>query len=76
MDSAEHADFLRQNVEYRDIAFDDFVKARQGFLEIDLPREQDEFDLDPMHRSLIKSASYFYLATVTGAGCPYSWGTS
>lgn len=58
-------------LEYQDIAYDRFVRARQGSLEMELPRAGEEFELAPAERALIAGSSHFFLSTVTGAGWPY-----
>ena len=60
-----------QELEYQDIAYDEYVRARQGSLEMELPRAGGEFELEPAQRRMIATSSHFFLSTVTGAGWPY-----
>ena len=66
----QHADD-GSGLEYQDIAYDHFVRARQGSLEMELPRNGGEFELEPTERRLISTSSHFFLSTVTGTGWPY-----
>lgn len=57
---------------YPDIAFDEYVKARQRAAgaenRID---ETSDFEFRPEEKRLISKAQHFFLSTVTGSGWPY-----
>ncbi|AWB83919.1 pyridoxamine 5'-phosphate oxidase family protein [Corynebacterium liangguodongii] len=56
---------------YEQIAYDKWVRRRQGSEAINLPERDGPFEFDPAHLSLIRRADFFFLATVTGSGWPY-----
>ena len=60
-----------QPLEYQDIAYDEYVRARQGTRDMTLPRTGEVFEIAPEHQQMIKNANHFFLSTVTGAGWPY-----
>ena len=67
-----NGDPCHRDITYAEIAFDDFVRRRQGREEIDLPASSEDFELQPTDRRLIREADSFFLSTVTGAGWPYA----
>ncbi|AWB84188.1 pyridoxamine 5'-phosphate oxidase family protein [Corynebacterium liangguodongii] len=56
---------------YEQLAYDEFVRRRQGSELMDIPEREGPFEFDPRHLSLIRKADFFFLGTVTGAGWPY-----
>lgn len=60
---------------YPEIAFDDFVRARQAEVgadnRIDDPISGADFEFRSDEVKLIRGAQHFFLSTVTGSGWPY-----
>lgn len=58
-------------VTYEQLAYDSFVRRRQGSVGTTLPERVGRFEFEPADRKLIQQADSFFLSTVTGAGWPY-----
>ena len=58
-------------VTYEDLAYDSFVRRRQGADPFHPSSRSDAFVFEPGDSKLIREADSFFLGTVTGAGWPY-----
>lgn len=58
-------------VTYEALAYDSFVRRRQGAEPFYPSSSSEAFVLDPSDSKLIREADFFFLGTVTGAGWPY-----
>lgn len=56
---------------YEQLAYDSYVRRRQGSEEINLPQREGDFEFSPAELNLICYADSFFLGTVTGTGWPY-----
>ena len=64
----------RKYLSYQQLAFDEYVRARQGTLEVELPQQDgsiDGFEFEATDKKLIRQADHFFISTVTGSGWPY-----
>lgn len=58
-------------VTYEKLAYDSYVRRRQGSVGTNLPEREGPFEFDPSELRLIRRTDFFFLATVTGSGWPY-----